>query len=211
MSVSVPPLLPPLPFPTPGDVLAEARNVLGDRIASDAFKTGEFTLVSGAKSDYYIDGKQVTLSPTMALAALLILNAIKDDGAVAVGGMSIGADPIAGAVTALSYMTPHPLNAFMVRKEAKGHGTRRRVEGPPLKPGDRVAIVEDVITKGGSSLQAIEAVEAEGATVCRVLVLVDRRQGGVQALEERGYKVQAFFSIDEIRERARRLQGGGSA
>lgn len=201
-------LLPSLPFPVPKPLLEAARDELGNRIAADAFRTGDFILVSGARSDYYIDGKQVTLAPVAALAALLILDAIKDDEAVAVGGMSIGADPIAGAVTALSYMTPRPLNGFMVRKEVKDHGTRRRVEGPPLRQGDRVVIVEDVITKGGSSLQAIEAVEAEGAQVCRVVVLVDRRQGGVEALQARGYPVHALFTIDEIRERARRLGRG---
>lgn len=197
--------IPSLPFPLSESLRQQARDELGNRIAADAFRTGEFILTSGKKSDYYIDGKQVTLSPSAALAALLILDIIQDDGAVAVGGMSIGADPIAGAVTALSYLTPRPVNGFMVRKEAKGHGMRRQVEGPPLKEGDRVVIVEDVITTGGSSRDAIAAVEAQGAQVARVVVLVDRQQGGVQALEALGYTVSPLFTIEEIRERARRL------
>src|SRR5690606_38624703 len=110
--------IPSLPFPLSESLRQQARDELGNRIAADAFRTGEFILTSGKKSDYYIDGKQVTLSPSAALAALLILDIIQDDGAVAVGGMSIGADPIAGAVTALSYLTPRPVNGFMVRKEA---------------------------------------------------------------------------------------------
>lgn len=199
-------MLPTIPYPLPARLLERARQELGDRIAADAFRTGEFVLTSGQKSDTYIDGKQVTLAPALAWAAILILDAIKDDDAVAVGGMSVGADPIAAAVSAFSLLTPRRVNAFIVRKDAKGHGTRQRVEGPPLGPGDRVVVVEDVITTGGSSLQAIEAVEALGARVCRVVVLVDRLQGGREAIEDRGYPVTAFFTLDDIRQRAQALQ-----
>lgn len=195
--------LPPWPFER--ETLETAREELKTRIARFAYRTGDFTLASGLKSDYYIDGKQVTLSPAVALVGLLILDVLKDDQVVAVGGLTIGADPIAAAVSAFSYFTPRPLQAFLVRKEVKDHGTRRRVEGPPLEPGDRVAIVEDVVTQGGSARQAIDAVEALGAKVCRVVVLVDRQQGGREALERDGYPVTPLFTIEEIKQRHREL------
>ena len=150
-------------------------------INENAVRRGEFVLVSGARADYYIDGKQVTLSAEgAALAADLILQAITGDAADAVGGPSIGADPIAGAVAAASFRLGLPVSAFLVRKSLKDHGTQRRVEGP-LQPGSRVVLVEDVVTTGGSMLACVDKLEALGCRVVRAVVLVDRLAGAAEA------------------------------
>jgi orotate phosphoribosyltransferase len=159
---------------------------------------GEITLASGRKSSYYFDGKMVTLSAEGAYrAAQGILETVRDDRLTAVGGPARGADPLAGAVAALSFAQGRPLSAFMVRKEPKSHGTRKMLEGP-LAPGARVAIVEDVVTTGGSVLEAIGHVEAAGATVVRIVVLVDRLAGARQAFEGRGYRFTPLFTIADL-------------
>jgi len=167
-------------------------------IASEAgaLLQGEFTLASGKKSNYYFDGKKLALSPE---GAYWIGKAIFDELAKisvdAVGGVAIGAYPIATAVALVSHLEGKPLPAFMVREVVKGHGTKRKVEGH-LKGGSRVAIVEDVITTGGSVGKVIEAVEAENCKVVKVIAVVDRHEGGSDKLKEAGYD---FTSILHIR------------
>ena len=144
-----------------------------------ALKFGEFTLASGKKASYYLDGKQVTLD---SIGARLIAEGILDRLGSnrcreAVGGMAIGADPITAAVVTLAGVRGLPLQGLLVRKEAKGHGTKRFVEGP-VKPGDDMVIVEDVVTTGGSSLQAIERVEEIGLKVKPVMAIIDRHGRG---------------------------------
>src|SRR5262245_45718063 len=135
------------------------REALLERIKTDALQFGEFTLASGQKSTYYIDCRKVTLSSGgAAMIAAGILQELGDEPFEAVGGMSLGADPIVGAVLALAGLQGRELRGFLVRKEPKQHGTGKLVEGP-LYSGDRVVIVEDVATSGGSALKAIEAVE----------------------------------------------------
>jgi orotate phosphoribosyltransferase len=163
-----------------------------------ALKFGDFTLASGKKATYYLDGKQVTLDPH---GARLIAEGVLDLLAAgpmpdAIGGMSIGADPITAAVVTVSAIRGTPMIGFMVRKQAKGHGTDQYIEGP-VKPGERVVIVEDVVTTGGSSLAAIEKAEAFGLKIDRVVAIVDRLEGGAQAFQERGY---AFTSLLTIRD-----------
>lgn len=146
---------------------------------------GDFTLRSGQKSSFYFDSKRTTLLPEgsyLAAAEFLQLIRRHELRADAVGGMTLGADPIVGPVAALSHLFGPPLRAFIVRKEAKGHGTHSRIEGD-LNPGSRVIVVDDVVTTAGSTLSAIEAVESEGHTVVAVLCLVDREQGGTARLE----------------------------
>ena len=164
-----------------------------------ALKFGQFTLASGKKATYYLDGKQVTLDPA---GAVLIAEGILDLLArghmpAAIGGMSIGADPITAAVVTMSALRGTPLVGFMVRKESKGHGTDQYIEGP-VQPGDRVVIVEDVVTTGGSSFQAIERVEAFGLKVDQVLAIIDRREGGAEAFAARGYKFASLLSIEDF-------------
>lgn len=145
---------------------------------------GEFTLASGQKSSFYFDSKKTTLRPEGAyLTAREILRVIRERGveADAIGGMTLGADPIVCPVAALSHVEGPPLAAFIVRKESKGHGTGRQIEGD-LPGGARVVVVDDVVTTAGSTLRAIEAVEAAGHTVVMVICLVDREQGGTEKL-----------------------------
>jgi len=168
-------------------------------IREKALKFGDFTLASGRKATYYLDGKQVTLDPAGArLVGEGILEHLDaGDMPAAVGGMSIGADPITAAVVTMSAVNGTPLKGFMVRKQAKGHGTNQYIEGP-VHPGDDVVILEDVVTTGGSSLTAIERVEAFGMRVRKVIAIVDRMEGGREAFEQAGYRLDSLFTIRDF-------------
>ena len=183
----------------PASEPAELRVRLRELIVEYALQFGEFTLASGQTSGYYIDGKQITLmGEGLYCLARVVLDELEGLDVDAVGGMTIGADPIAAAVSALSVCHGRTMNAFLVRKERKERGTQQRVEGP-LSEGQRVVILEDVITTGGSSLSAIEAVEEErNVEVVHVIAMVDRLQGGREALTEAGYEFSALFTIDDL-------------
>lgn len=155
---------------------------------------GDFVLASGQRSSYYIDCRKSTMSAEgLVLIGRLGLEAIRDRGwqAVSVGGLTMGADPVAYAVAAASWHDRPVLDAFSVRKAVKEHGTKRRIEGN-FQSGQPVIVVEDVITSGGSALQAIAAVEEEGGRVAGVLAVVDREQGGRDAIAARGFEVVAL-------------------
>ena len=176
------------------------RNHLVHLLKRDALRTGEFTLASGRKSHYYVDGRKVTLSAEGAAAvAAGVLDAIAGRPEVeAVGGLTMGADPIVGATLALAGQGNRPgLRGFLVRKEAKGHGTGKLVEGP-IEVGQTVAIVEDVATTGGSALKAVEAVEAMGGKVACVIALLDRLEGAGAAFEARGLDFYALVTIRDL-------------
>ena len=163
---------------------------------------GDFTLASGAKSDWYIDCRLTTMSAQgQILIGRLGLEAIRAAGWVprSVGGLTMGADPVSYAIAAAS-ATRHmePIDAFSVRKEAKQHGTGRRIEGN-FAAGDAVVVIEDVITSGGSALQAIDAVRAEGGDVLGVLAVVDREAGGVEKIEAVGVKCVTLVKASELR------------
>src|SRR5689334_18658104 len=150
------------------------RQALIDLVRSRALKFGDFTLASGKKAKYYLDGKQVTLDSRGALLiGEGILDLLQQQGPLpgAVGGMAIGADPITAAIITIAGMRNISLRGILVRKESKGHGTNRFVEGP-VQSGDTVAIVEDVVTTGGSSLQAIERVQEFGLKVVCVAAII---------------------------------------
>jgi len=183
----------------PASEPAELRVCLRELIVEHALQFGEFTLASGQTSSYYIDGKQITLmGEGLYCLARVILDELEGQDVDAVGGMTIGADPIAAAVSALSVCHGRTMNAFLVRKERKERGTQQRVEGP-LSQGQRVVILEDVITTGGSSLDAIGAVEEEREVkVVQVIAMVDRLQGGREALTAAGYEFSALFTIDDL-------------
>jgi len=168
-------------------------------VREKALQFGEFRLASGKTASYYLDCRQVTLDPAGArLVAEGMLDLLAAEGLpAAVGGMAIGADPITAAVVALSDLRGTPVRGFMVRKEAKGHGTARYVEGP-VRPGDPVVVVEDVVTTGGSSLRAIERAEEFGLKVTRVLAIVDRMEGGAEAFADRGYPFASLLSIRDF-------------
>lgn len=159
-----------------------------------------FTLASGKQSKYYCDGKMTTLdSRGAALIGEGILELLQQEPSLpnAVGGMSMGADPICAAVITIAGSRGIDLKGFLVRKESKGHGTNKYIEGP-VKAGDRVVVVEDVVTTGGSSLKAIERLESEGIKVDGVIAILDRMEGGAQAFLDRGYSFQALLKITDF-------------
>jgi orotate phosphoribosyltransferase len=165
-------------------MIAADRDRLKALLKEHSLMFGDFTLVSGKKSKYYFDSKKTTLMPEGAyLVAAEILKTIRDNNieADAIGGLTLGADPIVCPVAALSHLQGAPLSAFIVRKETKEHGTGRKVEGN-LEPGSRVVVVDDVVTTAGSTLKAIEAAEAAGFKIAAVICLVDREEGGSEKL-----------------------------
>ena len=156
-----------------------------------AVRTGEFTLSSGKKSDFYVDCRKVTLHPQGAkLIGRIILEKIKGLKVDAIGGLTLGADPITSAVVTLGNIP-----GFIVRKKAKEHGTQQRIEGL-IQKGWKVVIVEDVATTGASTLQAIEAAEAAGAKVIKVISVVDREEGAAQVLKK--YDFDPIFKKSEL-------------
>ena len=153
-----------------------------------ALKYGDYVLSSGQKSRYYFDGRLLSLDPEGAyLLGKALLPILQEAGAAAVGGPTLGADPIVAAVALMSYLDGKPVPAFIVRREAKGHGTRQHIEGS-LEAGTRVAIVDDVCTTGSSLVRAIKVAEDSGCFVVKVIVILDRRQGGSEALLRQGYQ-----------------------
>lgn len=186
------------------------RERLLNLLVQRSYAEGRFTLASGAESSYYVDARLTTMhAEGQALIGRLGLAAIRDAGwrPDAVGGLTMGADPIAYAIAHASAGTDQPVHAFSVRKGTKGHGRGRRVEGC-LEPGSRAVVVEDVLTTGGSALKACRAAAEGGATVVGVLVLVDREEGGRAALEAAGYSVRALLTTPDLREAAARTRTG---
>jgi orotate phosphoribosyltransferase len=175
---------------------APARERLIEELREHALVIGEVTLTSGARAAYYVDAKRAILRPRgfAALAALLGAQLL-DWQATAVGGMTMGADPVACAALAGGAR----VKAFFVRKEAKAHGLQRRVEGPPLDADDRCVVVEDVVTTGGSTLAAIEALHEAGRQICGVISVLDRLAGGGTTIERAaGAPYLALTTIDDV-------------
>jgi len=170
---------------------------LVDELRRHALIVGEVTLTSGRTAQYYVDAKRAILRPAgfRALAELVAAHAERM-GATAVGGLTMGADAPACAALAGGA----DVKAFFVRKDAKQHGLQRKVEGPPLEQGERCLIVEDVVTTGGSTVQAIEAVRAEGHDVCGVIAILDRLAGGAEAIVRAadGAPYEPLTTIDDI-------------
>ncbi len=178
------------------------RQRLKDILLEKSYRKGTFTLTSGKTSDFYIDGKQTTLSAEGAyLCGKLLLELVNacDEPIAAVGGMTLGADPLVTAVSLVSFLEEKPIPAFIVRKEAKGHGTGNYIEGLKNMPeGCTVALVEDVVTTGGTLLKVIERVEAQGFKVGLVATVVERQEGGVEVLEKAGYPLKSVFTREEL-------------
>lgn len=166
-----------------------------------SYEKRKVTLASGRESDFYFDGKQTTLHPEGGyLTGKLFFDAIKDvENVEGVGGLTLGADPIATATSVVSFLEGKPIPGFIIRKEPKGHGTGAWLEGRKnLKPGSRVVIVEDVVTSGGSSMKAIKRAEEEGLKVLGVVTLVDRQEGGRENIEKEGYWLKSIFTKEQI-------------
>ncbi len=168
-----------------------------------SYREGTFTLTSGRKSDFYIDCKQTTLSAEGAyLCGRLMYQALAAAPGEfrAIGGMTLGADPLVTATSVVSFLENHPVPAFIIRKEPKGHGTGSWIEGKAnIEQGSPVALVEDVVTTAGTLVKAIERTEQEGFRVSHVITLVDRQEGGRERLREAGYDLIALFTKEDIK------------
>lgn len=178
------------------------RDRLLDLLRTNALEVRKVTLSSGRTSDFYVDCKRVTLSPEGAyLTAKIFLDMIGPD-ILAVGGLTLGADPIVASIAVLSHIQGRggrDLSALIVRKEPKKHGTMSYVEGPVLEKGTRVAVIEDVVTSGASILRAIERIAAAGYLPVQALTILDRMEGGREMLEARGYKLESIFSRTDLK------------
>ncbi|MFT3842973.1 MAG: orotate phosphoribosyltransferase [Myxococcaceae bacterium] len=176
---------------------ADDRARLLALLTARSFKKQKVVLSSGKESDFYIDCKKTVLTAEgHALVGASLFREIleKTPNVVGVGGLTMGADPIASSVALVSHQQKHPLDAFYVRKEPKGHGTGQWIEGlTSFQPGAKVAIVEDVVTTGASTIKAIERARSEGLDPVAAFALVDRDEGGREAIEKTGVKVHALF------------------
>ena len=176
----------------------DERSELKEIIIRRSIRKGDFTLVSGRKSSYYINGKMTTLhSRGLYLSAMLLLDSFAGNDYDAFAGPVIGADPIIGALLSLSAERGIEREGLLVRKEAKGHGTKRQIEGN-ITEGMKVLILEDVVTTGGSLLKAADAVVKEGGTIAGIHVLVDREEGAAEKIAEAGYEFRSLFKVSEL-------------
>jgi orotate phosphoribosyltransferase len=177
----------------------QLKEKLFDLLNQEALKRGKFVLSSGKKSNYYLDGRIITLSPQGAyLVASIILDMLKDEVLDAIGGPTLGADPITGALAILSYLNGRPIKTFIVRKQAKEHGTQQQIEGPALKKGNRVILIDDVATSGKAILEAKQVLDKIGVIAKKAIVIVDRNQGAADNLAKTGIKLESIFKIADF-------------
>jgi orotate phosphoribosyltransferase len=182
------------------EATAADRDRLGDLLRTRSLRTGDFVLSSGARSTYYIDARLTTMAGRgqqligrLGIATLDALGWRPDS----IGGLTLGADPVAYAIAHAAADEGRDLDAFTVRKAAKEHGRGQRIEGG-FEAGHRVVVVEDVITTGQSALNAIEAIEQANGSIVGILALVDRQEGGAARLREAGYEVASLFEVGEL-------------
>jgi len=169
-------------------------------LAANSFKRGDFVLSSGARSPYYVDARLTTMSPEgLRLIGSLGFEALRALGwnADSVGGLTLGADPIAYAISYFSAQTASPVRAFTVRKEPKAHGAKQQIEGP-FRASDACVVIEDVVTTGASAIRAVEAVRVGGARVLGVLAVIDREEGGAEEIQKRGVPVHCLVRVSEL-------------
>ena len=179
--------------------LSVLKRQLFTLLEKEALKRGKFILSSGKESNYYLDGRIITLTPEGAyLTAAIILEMIKGRNIAAIGGPTLGADPITGAIAALSHINKIPLTTFIVRKSPKEHGTRQQIEGPQLKKGSRVVLVDDVATTGKALIEAKGVLDKLGVIVDSAIVIVDRNEGAQESLNNAGLKLESIFTIADF-------------
>jgi len=177
---------------------ADQRQRLLQLLAERAYRHGSFTLASGRSSDHYVNCKPVSLSGEgLALLSARMLELVEAE-AVAVAGLTLGADPLVSGVAQAAALAGRPLDALIVRKEAKGHGTGAWLEGPLPAAGSRITVLEDVVTTGGSSLKAVHQLREAGYTVERVVTIVDRQEGGLEAMTAAGLELRSLFLLEEV-------------
>lgn len=186
--------------------ISDLKRRLARLLVEKSYREGDFVLASGRRSDYYFDCRVTALHAEGSwLIGMLFNDLLKDMDIKGVGGMTLGADPLVSATTVLSHVQGRPLHGLLVRKEAKGHGTGQFVEGlGNFQPGDKVAMLEDVVTTGGSLLKACERVRAAGLDIAAVCAILDREEGGRGKLREAGYELRAIFTRPMLVEMARR-------
>lgn len=195
--VTAPSALLPAMLPPPADA-AEARALLLRLLAERAYRHGSFTLASGRQSDHYVNCKPVSLSGVgLALLGRQMLAEV-EPAASAVAGLTLGADPLVSAVAMQAALEGRALEALIVRKEAKGHGTGAWLEGPLPEPGSLITVLEDVVTTGGSALKAVTQLREAGFRVERVVAIVDRQEGGAEAMTEAGLDLRSLFLLEEV-------------
>jgi orotate phosphoribosyltransferase len=176
----------------------DERDRLLELVRTKALREGKITLSSGKVSDYYVDAREVVLDPEGAyLTGRLMLDMI-NPAAVAVAGMTLGADPIVTAISVVGHIEGRDLTALIIRKEPKKHGTQKFVEGPALPEGSKVAVVDDVVTTGSSLLKSIERLRAEGYEPIQVVSILDREEGGSGRLKEAGYRLESIFTRADL-------------
>jgi orotate phosphoribosyltransferase len=177
---------------------AGRRALLLSLLAERAYRRGQFTLASGRSSEHYVNCKPVSLSGVgLALLGAQLLADV-EEGAVAVAGLTLGADPLVSAVAMAAALAGRDLDALIVRKEAKGHGTGAWLEGPLPAAGARITVLEDVVTTGGSALKAVRQLREAGYVVERVAAIVDRQEGGQAAMEAEGLELRSLFLLEEV-------------
>lgn len=177
----------------------KSRENLFQILKAKSFKRGKVKLASGKESDYYLDARVTTLSAQGAyLCAELILDIIKNERIDAIGGPTLGADPLVGAIGTLSVIKGNPIDTFIVRKEPKKHGLCLNIEGPALKKGNKVILFDDVATTGGSLIKAIDILKNDGIEVKKAIVLVDRNEGARENLKAKGCELVSIFNIEEF-------------
>jgi orotate phosphoribosyltransferase len=181
------------------------KNRLLDLLCQAAYKEGDFTLSTGKSSAYYIDGKQVTLHPEGSVAVGRVLLDLLPQNTDAIAGLTLGADPIVTSVAIVGVYEGRSITPLIIRKEAKEHGTQAYIEGPTLKAGSSVIVLDDVVTTGQSAMKAVERLRNAGYKVEKVMALVDRQQGGAEFYESQGLEFEPVFTIQELQKRWREL------
>jgi len=176
----------------------DERERLLELVRTRALREGKITLSSGKVSDYYVDAREVVLDPEGAyLTGRLMLDMI-DPKAVAVAGMTLGADPIVTAISVVGHIEGRDLTALIIRKEPKKHGTQKFVEGPALPEGSKVAVVDDVVTTGSSLVKSIERLRNEGYEPIQVVAILNREEGGSEKLKDAGYRLESIFTRADL-------------
>ncbi len=181
----------------------QRREILLRQLAKDAYRYGEFTLASGRKSNHYVNCKPVTLSGSaLVLLSFDLLEKVELDS-IAVAGLTLGADPLVSGVAMAAAYEDRKIDALIVRKEPKGHGTASWLEGPLPQKGSKITVLEDVVTTGGSSLKAVNQLREFGYDVQRVVAIVDRQEGAKENMDSANLDLQSLFLLKEVSDYAR--------
>ena len=179
--------------------ISQIRKQLFDLLLKDSFFREKIILSSGKESDYYFDARRITLSSQGAyLCGRIILDMLKNESIDTIGGPTLGADPLLGAIAVLSYQMQKPVNTFIIRKVPKAHGKQQQIEGPILKKGARVILIDDVATTGKAFIESIDVLAREGIKVQKAVCLVDRGEGAKEALAVKGCELVSIFTAKEF-------------